>query len=95
MDTAFTQPANLPKLSKMANVKHIRLDYGLTRTAEDEHIYSIAMNDQRCVITQDDGFRKQVKKGRSAVFIIPSYLTVAEMDILLSNFFKDKIRTIL
>ena len=48
------------------------------------------MNDKRFVVTQDDGFRKQVKNGRTAVFIIPSYLTVNEMDILLSDFFKGK-----
>ena len=48
------------------------------------------MNDERFVVTQDDGFRKQVKKGQVAVFIIPSYLTVNEMDMLLSVFFKGK-----
>lgn len=90
LDTAFTHPDNLPRLNKIANVKHVRHAYSLPRTVEDEHIYNVAMSEKRCVITQDDGFRKQVKNKQVAVFIVPSYLTVEEMDIVLSDFFRGK-----
>ena len=69
-----------------ANIKHVRHDYNLSRETEDKDIYVIATQENRIIVTQDDGFRKQVYKKGAGVFIIPSYLTNDEIDKILVDF---------
>ncbi|MBI5451954.1 DUF5615 family PIN-like protein [Candidatus Gottesmanbacteria bacterium] len=90
LDTAFATPSVFKKLNKKTNLKHVRLDYHLSRETEDETIYNLAVREKRYVITQDDGFRKQIKKRYSAVFIIPSYLTNQQIDELICQYIHDK-----
>lgn len=51
---------------------------------------NIAVNKNRIVITQDDGFRKWVKRNKAGIFIIPSYLSNKQIDLLLTNFISGK-----
>lgn len=68
----------------------MRHNYSLSREAEDETIYNLATKEKRIIITQDDGFRKQVKKKGTGALIIPSYLTNETMDKILTEFISGK-----
>ena len=90
LDTAFAHPSVFKKLKSKANLKHVRHDYNLSRQAEDESIYVIASKENRIIVTQDNGFRKQVNKKGAGIFIIPPYLTDDEIDDILFNFISGK-----
>lgn len=42
MDTAFAKPSVFRKLTKKANLAHVRYNYDLSPQAEDQEIYVIA-----------------------------------------------------
>ena len=86
LDTAFAHPSIFKKLKNKANLKHVRHDYNLSRQAEDESIYVIASKENRIIVTQDDGFRKQVNKKGAGILIIPPYLTNEQIDGVLCDF---------
>jgi len=90
LDTAFAQPSVFKKLKTKANIKHVRHDYNLSRQTEDKDIYIIATKEKRIIITQDDGFRKQTHRKGAGVFIIPSYLTNDEIDLIVIAFISGK-----
>lgn len=90
LDTAFAHPSVFKKLKNKANIKHVRHDHNLSRQTEDKDIYVIATKENRIIITQDDGFRKQTQKKGAGVFIIPSYLTNDEIDLILIEYIAGK-----
>ena len=90
LDTAFAHPSSFKKLKNKANIKHVRHDHNLSRQTEDKDIYVIATKENRIIITQDDGFRKQAKKKGAGIFIIPSYLTNDEIDLMLVEYIAGK-----
>lgn len=90
LDTAFAHPIVFKKLKSKSNLKHVRHDYNLSGQTDDKDIYNLAVQEGRFVITQDDGFRKHIKKNKLAVIIVPSYLTTDEMDTLISDFISGK-----
>lgn len=90
LDTAFAESSLYSKLYKLANLKHCRHDFNLSREAEDEYIYTIAVAENRIVLTQDGGFKKQVKPSSPGVIIAPSYITRDEMDTVISDFLRGK-----
>lgn len=90
LDTAFAHPSVFKKIKTKANIKHVRHDYNLSRQTEDKDIYVIATKENRIIITQDDGFRKQTHRKGTGVFIIPSYLTNNEIDLVVVEFISGK-----
>lgn len=90
LDTAFARPSVFKKLNYKSNLKHVRHDFYLSRTANDETIYTLAIKEKRFVITQDRDFKKMVMKNKPGILIIPSYLTNDEIDRLLTTFIVDK-----
>jgi len=90
LDTAFAHPSVFKKIKTKANTKHVRHDYNLSRQTEDKDIYVIATKENRIIITQDDGFRKQIHRRGAGVFIIPSYLTNAEIDLVIVEYISGK-----
>ncbi len=69
---------------------HIRHTYNVSPTAEDQHIYQIASDTDRIIITQDEGFKKRIKQNRAGVIIIPPYLSNEEIDKFLVAFIRGK-----
>lgn len=53
-------------------------------------IYELAAKEKRIVVTQDYDFKKFVKAKKAGVFLLPPYLNSEQMDILLSDFIRDK-----
>lgn len=90
LDTAFAHPSIFKKIKAKASIKHVRHDYSLSRQTEDKDIYVIATKENRIIITQDDGFRKQIRKKGTGVFIIPSYLTNDEIDSVIVAYISGK-----
>ena len=90
LDTAFAKPSIFKKLKSKANLKHIRHDYNLSPQAEDESIYVIASKEKKIIVTQDDGFRKQINKKGAGILIIPYYLTNEAIDEILCEFISGK-----
>jgi predicted nuclease of predicted toxin-antitoxin system len=86
LDTAFAHPSVFKRLKTKAGIKHVRHDYNLSRQTEDKDIYVIATKENRIIVTQDDGFRKQILGKGTGVIIIPSYLTNDEIDLVVSEY---------
>lgn len=83
-------PSVFTKLNKKTNLKHVRHDYSLSREAADDEIYKLATQENRIIITQDQGFDKQLKIKGTGILILPSHLTNAEMDTILLDFLSNK-----
>lgn len=90
LDTAFAHPSVFKKLKTKASIKHVRHDYNLSRQTEDKDIYVIATKENRIIITQDDSFRKQIQRKGTGVFIILSYLTNDEIDLIVVEYISGK-----
>lgn len=74
-------------MNRKANLKNAFFDLGLPRQCEDKEIYQKAIEENRFVVTINfDDFRNLVKKNRPGIIGIPSQLTNAEIDALLSKF---------
>ena len=68
----------------------MRHDYNLPGETEDQDIYNLATKENRIIITQDEGFDKQLKIKGTGILIVPSYLTNDEMDKIISEFISEK-----
>jgi len=68
-------------------VKNAYFDFGLPKQCEDEEIYQRAVADDRFVVTVNfDDFNKLVKRGKPGIIGIPSQLTNADVDAILTRF---------
>ena len=66
-------------------------DYSMSPQAEDEEIYQKATKENRFVLTVNfKDFKKLVKKGRSGIIGIDSYLTNDQIDEFVSDFVSGK-----
>ena len=91
LDSAFAKQETFKKLRKKAVVKHIRHDFNLSRQAEDEQIYNLAVKNGMFVVTMDfKDFRKLVRKNAPGIFALHSGLSNEEIDTALSNFISGK-----
>ncbi|MEK7521889.1 MAG: DUF5615 family PIN-like protein [Patescibacteria group bacterium] len=90
MDTAFPHPSVFVKLVKKANLAHCRHTFNLSRQAEDKHIYQIAFETDRIVITMDEDFNRIVRNQRAGVFLLPSGLSNTKIDALITKFIRGK-----
>ena len=91
LDSAFASPSTFHKLSKKAAVKHIRHDFHLSPTAEDEEIYNLAGKEHMMVVTINfKDFQKLVRKNMPGILAIDSGLTNNEIDEALSKFIAGK-----
>ena len=87
LDTAFAPIEDFPHLKKKANLKNAFFDFGLPKQCEDKDIYQKAIADNRFVVTINfDDFNKLVKKYKPGIIGIPSQLTNAEIDAILTKF---------
>lgn len=87
LDTAFAPINAFPHLTKKANVKNAFFDLGLPRQCSDEEIYQKAIENDRFVVTINfDDFNKLVKKEKPGIISIPSQLTNADIDAVLTKF---------
>lgn len=87
LDTAFAQAKDFPHLSKKANVKNAYFDLGLPKQCSDEEIFQKAFETNRFVVTINfDDFRNFVKPNKPGIIGIPSQLTNADIDALLTKF---------
>ena len=89
-DIAFAKPKNFKKLSKKANLTHVRHTYNMSPTTEDKDIYQKASEEKRIVITIDEDFKKLVKPNRSGVIIVPPDLSLDQMDDILVKFITNR-----
>ena len=90
LDSAFAQPLIFTRLCKKANVAHIRHTFNLSPQAEDQHIYQIAMETNRIVVTRDLDFEKLVKPKRPGTIILRRYITNETIDKHLTEFISGK-----
>lgn len=87
LDSAFAPAKDFPHLSKKANVKNAYFDLGLPKQCEDIEIYQKAIEDNRIVVTINfKDFNKLVKSHKPGIIGIPSQLTNADIDALLTKF---------
>ena len=87
LDTAFAPAKDFPHLIKKANVKNAYFDFNLPKQCEDEEIYQKAVADNRFVVTINfDDFTKLVKRDKPGIIGIPSQLTNADIDAILTKF---------
>lgn len=87
LDTAFAPVHDFPHLIKKANVKNAYFDLRLPKQCEDEEIYQKAIEDNRFVVTINfDDFAKLVKPKKPGIIGIPSQLTNADIDAVLTKF---------
>lgn len=89
-DSAFAKPVEFKKLSKKANLAHVRHTYRLSPTTEDKDIYQLATQEKRFVITMDRDFKRLVKPGSAGVIFIPPYLSTEQIDEALVKFISGK-----
>lgn len=89
-DVTFAHPFVFKRLAKKSNLAHVRHTYNLSPQAEDEHIYQIAQDTERIIVTQDVGFKMLVKPKKPGIFVIPSYLSNEKIDKILTKFISDK-----
>lgn len=69
---------------------HVRYNYNLSPQAEDQEIYILATKDERIIITQDEGFKKQIKLKGTGILVIPPYLDSSQIDEILTKFISGK-----
>jgi predicted nuclease of predicted toxin-antitoxin system len=68
-------------------VKNAYFDLGLPKQCGDDEIYQKAIKDNRIVVTINfKDFNKLVKPGKPGIIGIPSQLTNADIDALLTRF---------
>ncbi len=77
-------------MAKKANLAHVRYNYNLSPRAEDQEIYVLATKDKRIIITQDEGFKKQIKSKGAGILVIPPYLDSHQIDEILIKFISGK-----
>lgn len=75
---------------KKANLAHVRYDYNLSPQAEDQEIYILATKETRIIVTQDEGFKKQIKLKGAGILVIPPYLDSSQIDETLTKFISGK-----
>lgn len=90
MDTAFAKPSIFKRLIKKANLAHIRYNYDFSPQAEDKEIYLLATKEKRIIITQDEGFKKQIKPKGTGILVIHPYLDSSQIDKILTKFISGK-----
>ncbi|MBI2025894.1 MAG: DUF5615 family PIN-like protein [Candidatus Levybacteria bacterium] len=87
LDTAFASVSAFPHLAKKANVKNAYFDLRMPKQCSDEEIYQKAIENDRFVVTINfDDFSKLVKKDKPGIIGIPSQLTNADIDAVLTKF---------
>lgn len=87
MDSAFAPVKAFPLLAKKANLKNAYFDFGLPKQCEDSEIYQKAIADNRFVLTVNfNDFNRLIKKDKPGIIGIPSQLTNAEIDKMVSSF---------
>ena len=90
LDTAFASPQVFRSSYKRANLKHVRYDFNLSPKSEDKHIYQLASETDRIVISQDLDFLKITKPKMAGVIIIPPYLSNEKIDQLICSSIRGK-----
>ena len=91
LDSAFAKPNSFPKLKRRANIAHAVYDCGLSKQAEDEEIYQIAVRQNRFVLTVNfKDFKKLVKEGKVGIIGIESQLSNDQVDKLVTSFLSGK-----
>lgn len=86
LDSAFATPAQFPKLSKKAHIMHVVYTLNLSRQAEDKFIYQKATQENCCVVTIDEDFKRLVKSRQAEAIIVPPDLSVEQMEAVLIKF---------
>lgn len=87
LDTAFAPIKDFPHLVKKSNVKNAYFDLKLPKQCDDEEIYQKAVAHNRFVVTINFvDFAKLVKPTKPGIIGIPSQLTNADIDALLTKF---------
>lgn len=90
LDSAFAKTILFPKLSKKAHVIHSVHTLKLSAQAEDKDIYQKATQNNCCVVTIDEDFKKLVKPKKAGVILVPADLSVIQMEAVLVKFISGK-----
>lgn len=90
LDAGFASSDSFPKLRKKTNLAHCVFDGKLSAQAADLDIYQLAIQQNRFVITHDKDFKLFVKPNKPGIFILPSHLSNAELDTIVTIFFSTK-----
>ncbi|PIR80004.1 MAG: hypothetical protein COU25_02545 [Candidatus Levybacteria bacterium CG10_big_fil_rev_8_21_14_0_10_35_13] len=91
LDSAFARPDQFPKLSKKVKLLHAVHSLGLSRQAEDSHIYQKAIEANCFVLTVNfRDFKKFIRQGKPGVIGIDSQLSNEEIDLTVSKFVSGK-----
>jgi predicted nuclease of predicted toxin-antitoxin system len=77
-------------LSEKANLAHVYHTYKLSKQADDIDIYNLGCKERRTIVSADNDFKRHVRSNGVGVLVVPSGLSTADLDKLLSDFVSGK-----
>ena len=90
LDAAFPRIGQLPKLKVKAHLEHVVYTLNMSRKAEDAFIYQKATQENCCVVSIDNDFKKLVKPKQAGAIIVPADLSVKQLETILIKFISGK-----